>query len=225
MNNIIQSLVKQVTKIEVSGKKFINGTVIDLGSDMIVIFNGKDFVYIPLNHIQNFKVDYDNENEIEDPKELPSITMVENKENLSFGEVLTQAKGKYVEIYVAEGGPLHGYITSIMNNYFVFESPVYKTMYISLNHLKWLIPYAQNEGPYGVDNHDISLQPTIDSLANTFETQVEKFKNEIVVFNTGGNKSYIGKVNNIEDQIVEIQTARATIIYLNLDHIKTVHQV
>ena len=38
---------------------------------MIVLFNGTDFVYIPLNHIQNFKVDCDNENEIEDPTELP----------------------------------------------------------------------------------------------------------------------------------------------------------
>ncbi|MBO0602472.1 DUF2642 domain-containing protein [Sporosarcina sp. E16_3] len=225
MNNIIQSLVKQVAQIEVSGKKFINGTVIDLGSDMIVLFNGKDFVYIPLNHIQNFKVDCDNINEIEDPKELPSIPTEENEGNLSFGAVLTQAKGKYVEIYVAGGRPLHGYITAIMSNYFVFESPVYKTMYISLNHLKWLIPYAQNEGPYGLDNHDVSLQPNRDSLANTFDIQVGKLKNKIVVFNTGGNKSYIGKVNEIEEQIVEIQTARANFIYLNLDHIKTVHQV
>ena len=126
LNKIIQSLVKQVVQIEVSGKKLINGTVIDLGSDMIVLFNGKDFVYIPLNHIQSFKVDFDNENEIEDPKEFPSITTEENKENLSFGEVLTQAKGKYVEIYVTGGQPLHGYITSIMNNYFVFQSPFIK---------------------------------------------------------------------------------------------------
>ncbi|MBO0587002.1 DUF2642 domain-containing protein [Sporosarcina sp. E16_8] len=225
MNKIIQSLVKQVVQIEVSGKKIINGTIIDLGSDMIVLFNGTDYIYIPLNHIQNFTVDCDNENEIEDPKGFPSITTGEGKESLSFGEVLTQAKGKHVEIYVTGGQPLHGYITDIMNNYFVFQSAVYKTMYISLNHLKWLIPYAQNEGPYGLDNHNISLQPENDSLASIFEIQVEKFENKIVVFNTGGNKSYIGKVNKIEDQIVEIQTARANFIYLNLDHIKTVHQV
>ena len=225
LNKIIQSLVKQVVQIEVSGKKLINGTVIDLGSDMIVLFNGTEFVYIPINHIQKFEVDYDNENEIEEPKGFPSITPGENKENLSFGEVLTQAKGKYIEIFVTGGQPLHGYITGIMNNYFVFQSPVYKTMYISLNHLKWLIPSAQNIGPYGLDNYNASLQPNNDSLASIFEIQVEKFKNEIVVFNTGGSKSFIGKVNKIEDQIVEILTAKANIIYLNLDHIKTVHQV
>ena len=124
---------------------------------MIVLFNGTDFVYIPLDHIQSFRVDCDNENDIKDPTEFPSIITEENKEDLSFGEVLTQAKGKYVEIYVTGSQPLHGHITSIMNNYFVFQSPIYKTMYISINHLKWLIPYAQNEKPYGVDNQTVIL--------------------------------------------------------------------
>ena len=98
-------------------------------------------------------------------------------------------------------------------------------MYISLNHLKWLIPYTQNESPYGLDNHNVSLQPNNESLASTFEVQVEKFKNKIVVFNIDGNKSFIGKINKVEDQIVEIQTARTNSIYLNLNHIKTLHQV
>jgi hypothetical protein len=225
LNKIILGLVNEVVQIQVSGKKQINGTVIDLGSDMIVLFNGTDFVYIPLDHIQSFGVDSDNENDLKAPTEPPSIITEENKEDFSFGEVLTLAKGKYVEIYVAGSQPLHGHITSIMNNYFVFQSPVYKTMYISLNHLKWLIPYAQNERPYGVDNQTITLQPNDDSLASNFEAQVEKFKNKIVVFNTDGNKSFIGKINNIEDQIVEIQTARANSVYLNTGHIKTLHQV
>ena len=225
MNKIIQSLVKQVVQIEVSGKRIITGTVIDLGSDMIVLFNGIDFVYIPLNHIQNFNVDYDNENEIEEPREFPSINMEENKESLSFGEALTQAKGKYVEIYVAGGQSLHGSITNIMNDYFVFQSPIYKTMYIKIDHLKWLIPYLKEETPYGMDNHRVSTQPSDKILPSTFEVQVEKLKNKIVVFNIGGNKSLIGKIKKVEDQIIEIQTARKKSKYLNLDHIKTLHQV
>ena len=68
MNKIISGLVNEVVQIVVSGKKRINGKVIDLGSDMIVLYNGTDFVYIPLNHIQNFKVDHDNENEIKAPE-------------------------------------------------------------------------------------------------------------------------------------------------------------
>ena len=57
LNKIIQSLVKQVVQIEISGKRIITGTVIDLGSDMIVLFTGKEFVYVPLNHVKIFNVD------------------------------------------------------------------------------------------------------------------------------------------------------------------------
>ena len=225
LNKIIQSFVNEVVKVEVSGKNLINGTVIDLGSDMIVLYNGISFMYIPLVHIQGFEIDSDNESDIKAPTEFPSVIAEENEVDLSFSGVLSQVKGKYVEIYVTGGRPLHGRITSIMNDYFVFNSPIYKTMYISLNHLKWLIPYSQNERPYGLDGYAILLEPDNNSLASTLEAQVKKVENKMVVFNIDGNKSHIGIVNKIEGQIVEIQTARAHPIYLNLHHIKTFHQI
>ncbi|NYF24936.1 DUF2642 domain-containing protein [Sporosarcina sp. JAI121] len=225
MNKIIQSLINEVVQIEVSGKKQLKGTVIDLGSDMIVLFNGIDFVYIPLVHIQNFAVDRDNEDDLKAPMEFPSIISDENNEDLTFGEVLLKAKGKYVEIYVTGGHTLHGCISSIMSDYLVFDSPIYKTMYIALSHLKWLIPYSQNEKPYGLDDRKTTIQSDQELLPNTFEVQVEKLASEIVVFNIDGNKSFIGKLNNIEGQIVEIQTARKNSIYVNLQHIKTLHKV
>ncbi|WP_318618123.1 DUF2642 domain-containing protein [Sporosarcina sp. YIM B06819] len=222
MNNIIRSLVKQVVQLEVSGKNILKGTVIDLGTDTMVLFNGAEFVYIPLDHIQNFKVDGNNDEDIQAPAMLPSISADENDVDLTFTKVLTQAQGKYVEIYVTGNEALHGYITSIKDNYFEFQSPVYKTMYISLSHVKWLIPYAQNELAYGLN---LPVQPNNETLASTFEVQVEQFKNEIVVLNIGGPKSHIGKITNVEQQIAEIQTARADSSYVNLGHIKTLHVV
>ena len=130
----------------------MNGTLIDVGSDVIVLFNGMDFMYIPLDHIHNFEMDRDNENNLQAPTELPSIVAEENEEDLSFEEVLAQAKGRLVEIYVTGGQSLHGTITGIMKDYLVFQSPVYKTIYIPVSHLKWLIPYAQNNTLYGLDN-------------------------------------------------------------------------
>ncbi|WP_313891485.1 DUF2642 domain-containing protein [Psychrobacillus sp.] len=225
MNKIIQSLIKEVVQIEISGKKLVNGTLVDLGSDMIVLFNGTDFVYIPLNHIQSFVVDRNNENDIQDPSEFSLIIADENKDDLSFKEVLTQATGKNVEIYVTDGQLLHGHITCIMNDYIVFFSPIYKTMYISMKHLKWLIPYPQNECLYDMNVPNVPVQSNNHSLAISFEEQVQKYKNTLVVLNIGGNKSYIGKIKNIEKQVVEIQRARSAPFYLNLDHIKTLHQV
>lgn len=225
LNKTIQSLIKEVIKIEVSGKKLINGTVIDLGSDMLVLFNGTNFMYIPFEHIQNFEIDQNNEEDIQDPTENPSIKALENQLELSFKETLELAMGRYVEIYVTDNQALYGQITSVQDDYFVFNSPIYKTMYIPIAHLKWLIPFTQNESLYGLDEKRGIVQSNSEVLANTFIKQIEKFVHKIAVFNIGGIKSHNGKINSIEDQMMEVQKARSNAIYLNIDHIKTLHLV
>lgn len=135
MNKILQGLIQENLQIEISGKKMIHGTLIDVGSNIIVMFNGRDYIYVPIYHIQNFKIDDQNEYSTTLTNNEAGLMFEESKnENLTMRKVLTQAKGMFVEIYVTSGSPLHGYITSIMNNYFVFHSPIYKKMYITLKH-------------------------------------------------------------------------------------------
>lgn len=225
LNKIIQSLIKEIIQIEVSGKRLIKGTVIDLGTDIIVLFNGADYVYIPFYHIQNISVIQKDEFDIiDDPTELPGINNGENKGDLSLEDTLSLAKGKNVEIYIINDQLLHGCITQIKDDYFEFYSPIYKTMYISINHLKWLIPFSSNESLYEpvVNN---SMKTNQEILPSTFEVQVAKFKDKIVVLNIGGNRSHIGKIKNVEVQIVELERARKAPIYLNIAHIKTFHEV
>ena len=225
MNKMIQGLVNRVVWIEVSGKIYISGRLVKLGSDTLVLFDGKDYYYMPLVHIQKMKVDDNEKRDIEIPTDTPSITSEYDKDDISLRKVLTQAKGAFVEIYVTAGKPLHGYITSIMNNYFVFHSPIYKTMYIAIKHLKWLIPYTNSQPPYGLENQNFPVPAIHTSLARTFEVQIEKFKNQIVIFNVGESNHHVGKINNIEEQMVELLAARNQSIMINLQHIKTLHLV
>lgn len=196
----------------------------DIGSDLIVISQGLDYLYIPHLHVKSIRIL--NAEEIEKdfakPEGVPGIAL---EENLSFRKVLTNAKGMFVELYVSGDEILHGYITSIMNNYFLFYSPIYKTMYITLNHIKWLIPYQISQRPYGLDIKDFPVQPTNFPLARTFEVQIEKLKNELVVFNLGEENNPIGKINGVINNMVELETARKQAIYLNLHHIKTIYKV
>ena len=111
---------------------------------MLVLFNGTDFMYIPLEHIQNLEMNQENEENIQGPTEDPSIQALENQQDLTFKETLEIAIGGSVEIYVTDNQPLHGQITSVKDDYFVFYSPIYKTMYIPNDYLKWLIPYTLN---------------------------------------------------------------------------------
>lgn len=224
MNKIIQSLLKEYVQIEVSGKKVLKGTLIDVGTDIIVIFNGTDYMYIPINHIHSYCTLKKNELDTFVPIESSSIKTGGNNHELSLLVTLHQAQGKSTEIYLIDDQPLHGYITQIMDDYFEFYSPIYKTMYISTKHLKWLIPYPTNECPYGLNNPN--AQPLVTEFSvNTFKNEIEKFIDKLIVFNIGGSKSHIGTIKNVEEQVVELEAARAVKDYINIDHIKTIHGV
>lgn len=226
LNKILKSLTGEVVQLELSGKPSIKGLLVDLGGDLLVLYDGKEYLYVPLLHVKS--VNIINQADLDEQFNMPGDTDVPNisvDETVSLRKVLTTAKGLFVEIYVTGNKPLHGYITNILNDYFAFYSPIYKTMYITLNHLKWLIPYSINERPYDLNNKALPLQPTAFPLARTFEIQIEKLVNELVVFNVHEMESISGKINKVEGNIVEVQTARNNSIYLNFNHLKVVHKV
>jgi hypothetical protein len=212
-------------KLELSGKKFISGLLIDVGSDLLVMFNGYDYLYTPTIHCQNWK--YLKQEEIDEIFDITigegSTPIYNNNEEISLRKTLTAAKGIFTEIYVTSNQAIHGYIISIMNNYFVFYSPIYKTMFISLNHLKWLIPYTNNQRPYGLSNANLPVNPSNITFARSFEVQIEKLTGELIVFNIGENEHVIGKVKGIKDNFVELIGAKGDPVFINLQHIKTIH--
>jgi hypothetical protein len=210
-------------KLELSGNKPIHGILIDIGSDLWVIYNGYDYLYIPTVHIQNWK--FPTKEEIDEIITLSDdqSPIFNPNEEISLRKTLTAAKGIFTEIYVTSKQAVHGYIISIMNNYFVFYSPIYKTMFISLNHLKWLIPYTNNQRPYGLSNANLPVNPSNITFARSFEVQIEKLIGTLIVFNIGENENGMGKVMGIKNNFVELLTAKGDPVYLNLQHIKTVH--
>ena len=209
-------------RLEISGKKDIFGLLVDIGSDLWVIFNGTDYLYIPTIHIQNWQ--FLKQYEIDEITFNDEPTPIYNhNEEISLRKTLTAAKGIFSEIYVTSNQALHGYIISIMNNYFVFYSPIYKTMFISLNHLKWLIPYTNNQRPYGLSNASLPVSPSSLSFARSFEVQLEKLIGELIVFNIAENENVIGKIQSINNNFVELISAKEDPIYINFQHIKTMH--
>ncbi|MDR6123355.1 hypothetical protein QFZ87_002952 [Bacillus sp. SLBN-46] len=209
-------------KLEISGKKMISGLLVDIGSDLWVVFNGNDYLYIPIIHIQNWQfLKHDEIAEISFNDEPTPI--YNHNEEISLRKTLTAAKGIFTEIYVTSKQALHGYIISIMNNYFVFYSPIYKTMFISLHHLKWLIPYTSNQRPYGLSNSSLPVNPSGHTFARSFEVQIEKCVGDLIVFNIGENENVIGKVQGIKNNFVELISAKEDPVFVNMQHIKTVH--
>lgn len=213
------SFIGETIRLELSGNQFLHGILIDKGSDILVIYDGKQFLYIPDFHVQSMSFHNVDEIDISEPEESP---VFEQSEAISLRKVLYNAKGMFAEIFVTSQS-LHGYITSIMNNYFVFYSPVYKTMCIPLQHLKWLTPYNEGQNPYGLSQQDLPLRPSNITVARTFEEQLKKFIGKIVVFDIGKSRNRIGKLGSIDSNLIELVLANNETICLNLHHIKTVH--
>lgn len=214
-------LIGKNVSIELSGKKELYGKLIDQGLDIIVIYNER-YYYIPIGHIQRIKTDTQNSYDwdVDFQPEQPIST---NSETISFRKILTNAKGTFVSLYISGNKTIHGYLTSIMNDYFVFYSPAHKIMYISMNHLKWLVPYTKNTSPYSLNNDSLPVNPTSIALARTFSEQCKKLENRIVILDNGDHPEKIGYLKKMYDNKISLVTAEEEIVYWNCQHIKTLH--
>lgn len=219
--NGLNNLIRKEVEVEISGKTFLTGILIDIGPDLIVIFNNKKFLYIPLIHMHNIREKLEPEIFDKPPQELPIQQPSDN--SLSYRKTLTNAKGQFVELFVTGNRSIHGYITSVMNDYIVFYSPVYKTMFISMSHLKWLIPYNNQLTPYTLTNENLPLIPSSIPILRTFEDQLQKYIGKLIVFDMGDNPDKVGLVSSISNNIVHLITASGDPVFWKIIHLKTVH--
>lgn len=218
--NLLKDFINEQIYVEVSGNILHKGILIELGTDILVLYNGRDFLYIPIIHIHKVNKKDDDSYDIS-----PFEGKWDNclNETISFRKMLNNARGLFSEITIANNQTIHGYVVSVMNNYVVFYSPVFKTVYISLQHLKWLIPYREQQSPYALSREHLPVNPFNIPLARTFEEQLKKFMNQMVILDLGNDQNKIGQLQTIENNIVKLITARQTPSFVNLRHIKTIH--
>jgi hypothetical protein len=214
-------LIGKTIEVEISRDIFLKGTLLDSGLDIIVMYDDKNqhFLYIPFVHVQKLKETIlgEEDSSYQPPSERPIET-----DPISFRKALMIAKGLFVQVYVTGNKSIHGYLTSIMNDYFVFHSPVYKTMFIAMKHVKWLIPYPPNATPYSLNNENLPFQPVSTPLARSFDEQLKKFENQLVIIDGGENTEQIGLLQKVRNNKVILITAERETVYRNIEHIKTI---
>jgi hypothetical protein len=219
MSHLGQYLKNQVT-LELSGKILLTGVLVDHGLDIAVVYNGQEFLYIPLMQVHYMRL-----SPKQDPRlENPQIAPIENDaEKTSLRRMLTNAKGLFLKLYVIGNQTIHGYMLNVLNDYLVFYSPVYKMMYISLHHLKWFTPYMTNTTPYTLNNQQIPVISTNVSGPRTFEEQLKKLEGNIVVFDIGDHPSKTGLLRKVANSMVVLITGEGEEYCWNLQHLKSVH--
>ncbi|WP_238357877.1 DUF2642 domain-containing protein [Cohnella zeiphila] len=198
----------------------LKGNLIDIGSDVIVLHNGTKYMYVPLIHLQFLTRCPSNETDFDMSAEPEPDPIAE----LSYRKVLSNARGKFLELFLSGHQPAHGYITSIMNDFFLFHSPLYKDLYISMNHLKVLMPYDPGMTPYALKRENFPVMPATSSLARTFEQQLRKMEGQFVVLDLGDSPRKNGVLKSVRDGLIEMVTADGSNAFLHIDHVKSLHR-
>ncbi|SDN72729.1 hypothetical protein SAMN04487897_104213 [Paenibacillus sp. yr247] len=212
--------IDRQVELKLSGIQLpLKGVLLEVSSDLIVIYNEFHFYYIPTIHLQYLKLDPYASSSIDPPTEYPFDLQ---STPISYRKMLMSAKGMFVEIYITGNQSVHGYLTHIMNDYFAFHSPVFHTIFISMKHVKYVVPYHPNTTPYSMKIENFLLQPSQVTFSRTFEQQIKKLESMFVVFDLGENSSKIGVLHSADHPFLELHTATGKTI-LHSEHVKTIH--
>lgn len=224
MYRIWQGNQKEYVTVSLVGNKLFKGIIFDSGSDIMVLFNGEDFIYIPVSHVEYIVADTP-DTEFVEPSTIPSILSNNSQKDLTFDSILKEAKGIYQEVCIINKKHLHGTIIDVLDDYIVFYSPVYKKVYIAKKHLKWLIPYSPNERPYDLSESEFNWQQLEKGFKENFAQQLAALLNKLVVLNLGEKIHHIGKIKSISNKMLELITVKEKSMYVNIEHIQTIHEV
>ena len=212
---MLSKYIGRYMDLELSGNIHVFGNLIEESLDILVLYTGEVYRYIPQRHIKNYSFPIVDE-EIEGGED-PEIS------ETSFRKMLMNAKGLFVEILLTKEKPIYGYIVGIMNNYFIFHSPAYKTMFISMEHVKWLTVCDDEKGPYGLSKSEQLLQVSSLSWARTLEEQLKKLTNKMVILDLGQHSLDIGRIVQLKDSAIHMMNAQGEVYFVNMRHVKSFH--
>lgn len=216
---LIHSMVGKPVELELSGCKMqLCGQLVDIGNDVLVLFSKTKYVYIPIHHLQHLR--------LVDEWDLPTIdepSPPKEHTNISYRKMLMNSRGTFSEIYLGGRHTLHGYVTSIMNDYFVYFSPLFQTVYIPVNHVKYLIPYPPNTTPYTLSHEHFPIQPAAVSLSRALDQQLRKLQGQLVIFDLGDHPQKTGLLKTIDNNLIELVQADGRSNMVHVDHIKSIH--
>ncbi len=219
MNQHLLPFLGHPVDVEVTGPHLLTGMMVDLGPDITVIYTGEQFVYLPLLHIHSIhhSKSYDGP-DTDGNLALPHESLADS---ISFRKILMHAKGQFIEMNVTGRDSIHGYVTALMNDYVEFYSPVFGTVYILMEHIKFIVPHADKNAPYGLKSVQYPIHPSRIDLSRTFRQQLQKSVGNVVVMDLGHNPDKIGMLRATDDHWAELVRADGTHIQLNIRHIKS----
>ncbi|NQX67710.1 hypothetical protein HQN90_16440 [Paenibacillus alba] len=210
--------IGKLVHIELLGDRDKMGYLIDAGTDIIVIYMDKKYVYLPITHIKNIELNTEGNANQDAPPDPISQTG-----HINFVDVLHTAVDRFVEIYLSDHQTLHGYVKFIAQDYLVFYSALYPKLYIPIIHIKWISPYESHQTPYSMNQKKWTTDTadsSLDTLPLTFEQVLKGLEGEMICLDAGLHASQIGLLEKMNDSFIELVTADENKLHFNVQHIR-----
>lgn len=216
---LLTSWLGKQTEFVLSGSKNpIQGEMIDIGNDIVVVYADNRFIYIPIHHLQQMRLVPNKRNMAVTTPTDPAI----DHNKISYRKILMNSRGIFSEISLGDKS-IHGYVTAIMNDYFVFFSPLHHSVFISVKHLKYIVPYPTNTTPFSLKHEHFPVQPASITLSRTLDQQLHKLEGQLVTLNLGAKPYRAGFLKKIEGNLLELVEAEGSSLIMHTDHIQAIH--
>lgn len=221
MRELCHVLHKYV-EVEFYDYRVRQGKLIDYGPDLAVLYANKQYCFIPTVQMRRVSERQPSNSKYEDKIRSEQL-MNYHRDIVTYRSILQHAKGRFVEIYVEGNKRIHGYLTCVMKDYVVIDSPVYKVTFISLDELIWLVPFPEDITPYSLSHPVMPLHPISISFPRTFMELCKRLVGNLVVFDLGEDPDKVGVLLQAGDKGIELVNAGGDKIHWHARDIKMVN--
>lgn len=211
--SLFKTYLGKPVAIDVTEYRGMNGLLIDIGEDYLVVHRDSSYYYIALNHLHLLTADLDTQTST---SAVPQWTA----SGSDYNSLLQTALGEFIALYITGQQTLYGQILHIKDDYIVFDTVRHQISYIPIFHIKWFSPAAAE----GFLNKDASLLADPLLLKQTWKEQLENCAGKIVVLDLGLRTNQIGRLQAFEGGIVELLTPDGLSKCWHSAHIKSIHK-
>ncbi|MEK5254125.1 DUF2642 domain-containing protein [Paenibacillus sp. FSL F4-0125] len=222
--NLMNNLLGKRISVMISGtSQPLEGVLIEIGQDIIVIKNQDNYLYLPMAHV---KLVRDNVEALPEPHDNLPLTLplstASSGAPLSLQSIIENAKGSFTEIYVLGVHSLYGYIQNILSDYFVFFSPVFGTILVHLKHLKYLHPYPAEIAPYALKPEALHTNQAAIPPEHTFIQQLKKMEGHFIMLDLADQSHKVGLLKTVQAPMIELVSPNGESLFSMIEHIQTV---
>ncbi|MBW7476223.1 YuzF family protein [Paenibacillus oenotherae] len=192
--------------------KGMNGLLIDIGEDYLVLHRESSYYYIALQHLHLLRADLD-------AQMLTPSAPQWTASGSTFASLIIAAKGQFIELYLTGQQTLYGRILHIMDDYIVFDTVRHHISYIPAFHIKWFSPASSD----GFLNTSPDSPATSLPFRQTWIEQLEVELGSVIVIDLGLRTDQVGRLHAIHQGIIELVTPDGLSKCWHAAHIKSVH--